>query len=149
MDRTSGRCLVKRSSFKPRGQTLSQRTKLKGKRAMPLVAKATGKMLTKKGPLRDPEHLVRVRSLACIICGWDATEAHHIRECFPRSMGVRIGDDKTLPMCRKHHNELHRSSRTFWEGRAHVPVDFAAALYAETLARRNREGRAPSLSQQR
>ncbi len=90
-----------------------------------------------KKPLRDPEHLARVRTKRCWSCfAAQGTEAHHIRECYPRTMGRRIGDDKTIPLCSPCHIALHRRSRTFWQGSKDSVVSYAAALYVESLSLR-------------
>ena len=90
-----------------------------------------------KGPARDAQHLAKVRALGCFACNAQAVEAHHIRECYPRTMGKRIGDDKVVPLCKSCHAELHAHSRTFWQDTKGSVIAFAEALYAETLRRRN------------
>ncbi len=92
-----------------------------------------------KGPIRDPEHLARVRTLRCWICYSPSipTEAHHIRECYPRTMGVRVGDDKVLPLCDVCHRMVHRNSRTFWT-QPDVTRGTAARMYVETLSLRGK-----------
>jgi hypothetical protein len=90
-----------------------------------------------KGPIRDPKHLARVRDLKCCECHTPPpSEPHHIRECYPRTMGVRVGDDKVIPLCRACHAELHANSRTFWDDRQRKVRDHAQMLYAETLSLR-------------
>ncbi len=89
----------------------------------------------KKGPLRDPEHLERVRGLLCWLCQRTPCEAHHIRECFPRTMGVRVGDDRVIPLCSGCHRDVHAKSRRFWL-LPEIPRNQAALLYAETLSLR-------------
>ncbi len=90
-----------------------------------------------KGPLRDPEHLARVRTLKCCECHTPPpTQAHHIRECFPRTMGVRVGDDRVIPLCQACHAELHANSRTFWDDRHRAVRDHAQVLYRTTLSLR-------------
>ncbi len=93
-----------------------------------------------KGPLRDREHLARVlQAGVCYACaGHRFVEAHHIRECFPRTMGVRIGDDKVVPLCPYCHARLHQNSRTFWKCPQQMVIEYAAALYAETLSLRSK-----------
>ena len=99
-----------------------------------------------KRPLKDVAHRDRVKALPCLLCGGfmgdGLNDAHHIRECFPRTMGRRKGDDILVPLCRAAHNLLHTHSRTFWEDYAQLdPVPIAAALYAETLTLRSKKER--------
>ncbi len=92
-----------------------------------------------KGPLRDPEHLARVRRHACVTCRLRVEiEAHHIRECFPRTMGKRIGDNWVVPLCRWCHIDVHGMSRTFWHNAQVAAIPLAATLYAETLSLRGK-----------
>ena len=123
-----------------------KRSPLRRSRRKPPKPKPEGKRLGKskvtKGPLRDPEHLARVREQPCEMCSFNGSlsEAHHIRECFPRTMGKRIGDDKTIPLCATCHRMLHRNSRDFW-GLPERAVTRAAMLYDATLkARADRSG---------
>ncbi len=84
-----------------------------------------------KGPIRDAKHLDRVRRLNCRGCHAPGpSEAHHIRECYPRTMGVRVGDDKVIPLCPLCHRSIHETGR--WATPDVARAD-AAAYYAETL----------------
>ena len=86
------------------------------KRRTPNPLKVSTRSAVKKGPWRSPEHRAFVRSYPCVLCGaTGANHAHHIRERFPRTMGLRIGDQWCISLCEQHHTELHKSSRTFWE----------------------------------
>lgn len=109
------------------------------KRVMP--PRTVGRSLVSKKPLRDAEHLARVRTLYCHICGGTPCHAHHIRECLPRTMGVRVGDDMVIPLCPPCHTHLHDNGGTVWDYPESI-VKKAAALYAETLKLRSPEGRA-------
>jgi DNA recombination protein Rad52 len=57
--------------------------------------------------LRDPEHLRYVASLPCLICARTPTQAHHLRFAQPRSLGSKVGDQWTVPLCFIHHRSLH------------------------------------------
>jgi len=73
---------------------------------------------TRKGPARDPEHLAKVREHLCLVASysdlWVACmgpiEAHHVRSISPRSMGRRISDYLTAPLCRGHHTQFYCSA---------------------------------------
>lgn len=46
--------------------------------------------------------------MGCCICKNPVADAHHLRIVgHKRGMGVKNGDDYTIPLCRKHHEELH------------------------------------------
>ena len=94
-------------------------------------------MRQRQPPIRDRAHLVRVARHPCLVCGLFYSQAHHPREAYPRTMGVRIGDDTTVPLCVTHHAELHLvNNMSFWKRYGIDPVRWARAFYAETLAQR-------------
>lgn len=72
-----------------------------------------------QGAIRSKEHLDFVRSQKCCVAGCSArglSEAHHIRTAATAGTSKKPGDDKTVPLCRDHHRELHRNgARTFEE----------------------------------
>jgi DNA recombination protein Rad52 len=57
--------------------------------------------------VRDPEHLRYVASLPCLICARTPTHAHHLRFAQPRSLGSKVSDEWTVPLCFIHHRALH------------------------------------------
>jgi hypothetical protein len=59
---------------------------------------------------RDPAYLAFVRSKPCIVCMGPA-EAHHALG--RRGTGVKPSDFGCIPVCRKHHYELHH-----WGGKS-------------------------------
>lgn len=127
---------MKRTGFAPRKQTLSQRAKLK-RAANPL--KPDTRSAVKKGPLRDPDHLARIRQMPCVVCGASGVHAHHSRVGL-RTMGVRKSDETCLPLCPKHHDKLHSMNEgDFWIVCNISPLEVAAALYAETLRLRSKK----------
>lgn len=49
-----------------------------------------------------------VKSHGCCICRNPVADAHHLRIVgHKRGMSVKNGDDYTIPLCRRHHDELH------------------------------------------
>ncbi len=105
-----------------------------------MLPKTNSRSKVKRGPVRDPKHLAYVRQWRCCLCMQRGpSEAHHIRECFPRTMGKRIGDDKTIPLCRVCHAHVHLDSRRFWDGLLSPnidPIATAARMYERTLSLR-------------
>ncbi len=81
---------------------------------------------------QEKEHMAKVASLGCIICGATA-EVHHITGA---GMGLRSSHFETIPLCTKHHRTgefgeaVHNGTRTF-EGRYGTQQE----LLAKTLER--------------
>ena len=49
-----------------------------------------------------------VKSHGCCICRNPVADAHHLRIVgHKRGISVKNGDDYTIPLCRRHHDELH------------------------------------------
>jgi len=57
--------------------------------------------------VRDAAHLQFVASLPCLVCGRTPSQAHHLRFAQPRSMGSKVSDEWTVPLCLLHHRALH------------------------------------------
>lgn len=52
--------------------------------------------------------MAKVRSLGCCICKNPVADAHHLRTVgHRRAAALKNGDDFTIPLCRKHHDDLH------------------------------------------
>lgn len=67
-------------------------------------------------PFRSKAYREWVGSLDCP-CGEPADEAHHaISIGLGGGMGTKLGDEFTLPICRKCHMELHRNVKE-WEAK--------------------------------
>ena len=59
--------------------------------------------------LRDKEHVKFVAKKPCLICGRRPADAHHLRFAQHRALGLKASDEFTVPLCRGHHREAHRS----------------------------------------
>jgi hypothetical protein len=57
--------------------------------------------------LRDPAHLRFINTQPCLICGRTPVHAHHLRFAQPRSMGNKVSDEWSVPLCFTHHRALH------------------------------------------
>ena len=77
-----------------------------------------GKMRRK----RDKDHRAFVASKACLVCGRQPADAHHLRFAQPTALGRKVSDEFTVPLCRIHHRELHlRVDEVAWW--AQYPID--------------------------
>jgi hypothetical protein len=84
--------------------------------------------------LRDKDHLKFVSRQACVVCGREPSDAHHLRFAQPRALGRKVSDEFTVPMCRLHHRELHRhgDEAAWWRRLTIDPVPIAFALWEST-----------------
>jgi hypothetical protein len=98
-------------------------------------ASANGDFVTPlEKPLRkrSKAHLAFVASQPCLICKGTPSDAHHLKIARPRSLGRKVSDEFTVPLCRKHHQELHRHSNesNWWANMQVSPLSIAAELWA-------------------
>lgn len=111
---------MKRTGFKPRQQTLSQRAALKKvRKPNPMKAGTLGESAKAyKAIPRDTEHMARVAARGCLICGAPA-QAHHVDILTPKNAGPKVTDYLTAPLCPIHHTGdqddcAHNGERAFW-----------------------------------
>ena len=71
--------------------------------------------MQKRPRRKDGRALENARRERCLICGDDIhIEAHHPRIGII-GMGRKNDDDKAVPLCGRHHRELHTmNEREFW-----------------------------------
>ena len=83
---------------------------------------------------RNKAHLKFVTSQPCLICGRLPSDSHHLRFAQRRALGRKVSDEFTVPLCRTHHRELHRSANeTAWWRSANVdPLKTARKLWRHT-----------------
>lgn len=81
--------------------------------------------------LRDKVHLRFVASQPCLICERSPSDAHHLRFAQPRAMGRKTSDEFTVPLCRVHHRENHRTGREelWWQSKGIEPLTVATELW--------------------
>jgi hypothetical protein len=86
---------------------------------------------------RSKAHLAYVSAQPCLVCQQIPSDAHHIKFAQPRALGRKVSDEYTVPLCRKHHDELHRhgNEATWWANVGIVPLEVASDLW-----RRSRSG---------
>ena len=81
--------------------------------------------------VRDKDHVRFVAKQPCLICGRTPADAHHLRFAQHRALGRKPSDEFTVPLCRGHHREAHRSGdEAAWWTRAGVdPTANARSLW--------------------
>jgi ERF superfamily len=84
--------------------------------------------------LRDKEHRRFVLRQPCLVCGRMPSDPHHLTFIQPRALGRRVSDEFTVPVCRVHHRELHRSgNEAAWWRRLNIdPLPVALKLWQHT-----------------
>lgn len=60
--------------------------------------------------IRDREHIRHVIRQSCLVCGRTPSDAHHLRFTQATALGRKVSDQFTVPLCRGHHRELHRTA---------------------------------------
>jgi hypothetical protein len=83
---------------------------------------------------RDKRHRQFVAAQACVICGRQPSDAHHLRFAQPRGLGLKVSDEFTVPLCRSHHRDLHRTGNEmgWWARYGIQPKGIAYKLWITT-----------------
>jgi hypothetical protein len=84
--------------------------------------------------IRDRDHMRFVAQHACLVCGRQPCDAHHLRFAQARAFGRKVSDEFTVPLCRGHHREVHRQGdeAAWWLKLGLDPTSSARALWRET-----------------
>jgi ERF superfamily len=87
--------------------------------------------LTKPVRRRSKAHLAFVASQPCVSCKVSPCDAHHLKIAQPRSLGRKVSDEFTVPLCRKHHQELHKhgNEANWWVNMQMTPLPIAKELW--------------------
>jgi ERF superfamily len=90
--------------------------------------------LAKTVRLRDKKHRKFVTRQPCLVCGRVPSDSHHVTFAQPRALGHRVSDEFTVPVCRIHHRELHRSGdeAAWWQKLNIDPLPVALRLWQHT-----------------
>jgi len=61
-------------------------------------------------------------------------DAHHLRFAQSHGFGLKVSDEFTVPLCRAHHRELHRTGKEtdWWATAGLEPIALARKLWLET-----------------
>jgi hypothetical protein len=88
-------------------------------------------LLAKPVRKRSKVHLAFVATQPCLICKAAPCDAHHLKIARPRSLGRKVSDEFTVPLCRKHHRELHRhgNETNWWANMQIAPLPIARELW--------------------
>ena len=80
--------------------------------------------------LRDKNHLKFVAEQPCLVCARSPADAHHLKFTQQRAMGLKVSDEFTVPLCRVHHRDLHRTGDEigWWQKRAIDPLETSRLL---------------------
>src|SRR5262245_4498793 len=100
------------------------------KRSRSGMIRALGKTVR----LRDKDHRKFVLRQPCLVCGRVPSDPHHLTFTQPRALGYRVSDEFTVPVCRIHHRELHRSGDEagWWQELNIDPLPVALRLWQHT-----------------
>lgn len=93
--------------------------------------------LRKPVRVRNKAHLIFVAAQPCLLCQRSPCDAHHLKFAQPRALGRKVSDEFTVPLCRDHHQELHRhgNESAWWANLKIVPLETAKELWSATLRR--------------
>lgn len=94
-----------------------------------------GLAFPKEPPRRRSEiHLSFVREQPCLICKQTPSDAHHLKFAEPRALGRKVSDEFTVPLCRSHHQALHRhgNEKAWWADMQIAPLSIARDLWASS-----------------
>jgi hypothetical protein len=84
--------------------------------------------------IRDRDHVKSVAKQPCLVCGRRPADAHHLRFAQAPALGRKVSDEFTVPLCRGHHREVHRSGdeAAWWKKIGVDPTLTARALWLQT-----------------
>jgi len=87
--------------------------------------------------IRDRDHVKAVAKQPCLVCGRRPADAHHLRFAQAPALGRKVSDEFTVPLCRGHHREVHRSvdEAAWWKTIGIDPSDAARVLWLKTHRR--------------
>jgi hypothetical protein len=93
-----------------------------------------GLAFPKSRRLRDKNHLLFVAQQPCLVCGRQPCDAHHLRFAQSPGLSLKVSDEFTVPLCRVHHRELHRTGLElrWWKGVGIDAIAIARRLWLES-----------------
>ena len=126
------------SELQPKSDRADGATSDAGTTPPQVKGKNGGQLVT---PLRKPvmarnkAHLVFVAAQPCLVCQRSPCDAHHLKFAQPRALGRKVSDEFTVPLCRQHHQDLHRhgNEAAWWADLKIAPLETAKGLWSATL----------------
>jgi hypothetical protein len=99
--------------------------------------------LRKEVRRRNKAHLAFVAAQPCLVCQRSPGDAHHLKFAQPRTLGRKVSDEFTVPLCRDHHRDLHRygNEQAWWANASIEPLEAAKDLWDATLGAKVSKGR--------
>ncbi len=96
-----------------------------------LIRPSTKPPLNKTVRRRSKAHLLFVGAQPCLICAQTPCDAHHLKFAQTKAMGRKVSDEFTVPLCRKHHHELHQHGNevAWWANLKITPMKIAKELW--------------------
>jgi hypothetical protein len=91
---------------------------------------------------RNREHLRKLIKQACLVCGREPSDPHHLRYAQPKALGGKASDEFTVPLCRTHHREVHRAGneQVWWKAAGIDPLKIARKFWKQTRFNEGRIG---------
>lgn len=85
---------------------------------------------------RSKAHLAFVAAQPCLVCRREPCDPHHLKFAQPRALSRKVSDEFTVPLCRTHHDALHRhgNERAWWSNLNLDPLAVAKALWQASPA---------------
>jgi hypothetical protein len=80
---------------------------------------------------RSKAHLSFIRGQPCLICQQSPSDPHHLKFAQQRALGRKVSDEFTVPLCRLHHQDLHRhgNEKAWWANMQIAPMPIAKLLW--------------------
>jgi hypothetical protein len=96
---------------------------------------------------RSKAHLAFVAAQPCLVCQRSPGDAHHLKFAQPATLGRKVSDEFTVPLCRDHHQALHRhgNESSWWTNFQIAPMEIARELWRTSPSHGSSLGAAPGL----
>lgn len=90
-------------------------------------------LIPKEGRTRSRKHLDWLKTLPCLICGSSPCDPAHVPKEQRGSMGMKVSDDQTVPLCRNCHSYQHNvGHKSFWGPNRDGVLEVANGLFVAT-----------------
>jgi hypothetical protein len=111
----------------------ASRRRLQAKRIAGVIDKST-LPFPEPRRIRDRDHVRYVAKQPCLVCGRQPSDSHHLRFAQHPALGRKVSDEFTVPLCRGHHREIHRTGdeAAWWSTVGIDPTAAARVLWLKT-----------------